>query len=328
MHEHHAIMESDDLFENGTLYHLVSGNQGRVLDGRRTPGYIESFDIESCMFVWRITDFEDNGKCWVIPAEQIASYQFSKNSTLLDDITVKQIKNQCEKFKEKLIIPFDKENLNHTEYVISSTEKEALLWLQKHSQFVHKQKHLDISANVGDNDLYIDLSQYLRSKGLLELEKQTAEQYLLNPYSGEWIKGIKIAMAELGLIAYNGTIPRSKNIFEGIGCKEFRKQYIISRCAFLRAVFKFCKISEIPLYRGVSSPIDFYETPISLISTTFSSKTAQEFASINESSVYRSCYWAKFTVPVKNLFMTFLETKEFNERYKEQEAIIFYRRQN
>ena len=30
------------------------------------------------------------------------------------------------------------------------------------------------------------------------------------------------------------------------------------------------------------------------------------------------------TCPIENLFMTYLETKQFNERYKEQEAIVFY----
>ena len=51
MHEHHKMLESDDNFENGTLHHLVANNEGRVLDGRRTPGFIESYDEESEMFV-------------------------------------------------------------------------------------------------------------------------------------------------------------------------------------------------------------------------------------------------------------------------------------
>ena len=45
MHEHHKMLESDDNFENGTLYHLVADNEGRALDGRRTPGFIENYDF-------------------------------------------------------------------------------------------------------------------------------------------------------------------------------------------------------------------------------------------------------------------------------------------
>lgn len=74
MHEQHSIIETDDSFDTGTLAHLVVGNEGRVLDGRRTPGYIEHYDAESAMFIWRITAFEDAGKCWEIPAEEIGSY--------------------------------------------------------------------------------------------------------------------------------------------------------------------------------------------------------------------------------------------------------------
>lgn len=83
MHEQAVFMESDELFKTGALADLVPGNEGRVLDGRRTPGYIESFDKESCMFVWRITAFEDKGNCWEIPAEQIGSYQFRIGSAKL-----------------------------------------------------------------------------------------------------------------------------------------------------------------------------------------------------------------------------------------------------
>lgn len=278
------------------------------------------------MFIWRITDFEDKGKCWEIPAEQIGSYQFRKNSKLLAAAKVEQIAMQCEKFQERLNISCMKEKLNDTERLIAEAQKDAVQWLEKHSRFLQNGRHLDLSAEAGSTDLYDDLAGYLRLKGLLELEIQTAEQYVLNPYSGEWIKGMRIVMAEMGLITYNGTVPRSNTLFEGRGSRELRKQYIISRCGFLRAVFQCCGISEVPLYRGVASPVDFYETPAALLSTTFSAAMAKEFASIEESSAYRSCYWAKFTVPVANLFMTFLETKELNERYKEQEAIIFYRK--
>lgn len=60
------------------IIHIVPGNKGRVLDGWRTPGFIEKYDDESAMFIWRIADFEDKGKCWEVPAEEILAYQFEK----------------------------------------------------------------------------------------------------------------------------------------------------------------------------------------------------------------------------------------------------------
>ena len=326
IHEQHIESESDDLFITGALKHIVPGNQGRVLDGRRTPGYIESFDKESCMFIWRITAFEDKGKHWEIPAEEISSYQFYKNSAVLPETEVEEMISTCQKFQTRLTIPVSEEAYSATQELINQQERCATAWLKEHSAFLKNHKTIDLCDNTGDPDLYADLAQYMISEGLLELEQKTAEQYLLNPYSGEWIKGMKIVMAEAGMIAYDGSIPRTKDIFSGIGVKELRKKYIVARSAFLRAIFHLCGHREVPLYRGMSSASPLFETPCTLVSTTFSADVAKAFASVDDSSACKSCYWVKFSYPIEHLFMTFYETKQFNERYKEQEAIIYYRK--
>lgn len=137
---------------------------------------------------------------------------------------------------------------------------------------------------------------------------------------------MKIVMAALGLIGYQGTIPRKPDVFSGLGDKELRKQYIIARCGFVQALFRRVGLKEVPLYRGMASESDFFETPSSLLSATFSPQTALEFASLPDSpKEIRSCYCVKFTCPVSALFMTFLETRQLNEKHQEQEAILFYR---
>ncbi len=328
MHEQHAVRESDDLFAAGTMRHLTAGNEGRVLDGRRTPGYIESIDRESCMFTWRITDFEDKGKCWEIPFEEIVSYQFRLGSRILSEGETEEIAESCRVFQEKLIISAREEKLAETQRRIAEKETAAAEWLKRNSGFVREEKTFDFNSRTGDEDLFNDLEAYLDSEGVLELEKKTAEQYLLNPYSGEWIKGMKIVMAELGLISYESSVPRTKDIFTGIGSKALREQYIISRSAFMKAIFKMSGHAEVPLYRGIASEVDFFEMPNTLISATFSLDMAKEFAGMANPDAYRSCCWIKFSCPVDKLFMTFFETKQFNERYKEQEAIIYHRHKN
>lgn len=63
-----------------------------------------------------------------------------------------------------------------------------------------------------------------------------------------------------------------------------------------------------------------------MLSATFSPQTALEFASLPDSpNEIRSSYCVKFTCPVSSLFMTFLETRQLNEKHQEQEAILFYR---
>lgn len=324
MHKQHTILEPDDLFDPGTLAHLVTGNEGRVLDGRRTPGFIEAYDIESAMFTWRITAFEDAGKCWEIPAEQINCYQFRKDSPLLSQEAVSRISGRIQQLNQMLTIPKTTETSALTEKAIAERELTARDWILRNSAFYKSGDQFDFQAKEGEETLYTDLEHYLQEAGLHELERLTAEQYLLNPYSGEWIKGMKIVMAEMGLIAYHGTVPRKNDTFSGIGAKENRVNYIIARTAFLRSMFRLKGISEVPLFRGMSSESDFYETPQTLISATLSADTAMEFANVKDLSKARSAYFVKFPCPVKNLFMTYFETRQFSERYKEQEAVIFY----
>ena len=324
MHEQHTTFEPDSNFNNGTLAHLVIGNVGRVLDGRRTPGFIESYDADSAMFIWRITEFEDTGKCWEIPAEQINCYQFHKGSPLLSNEEVSRISKRCQEFNKTLSIPKSAISYEETENKIKQQEKDACEWIAQHSQFFLDGSEFHFESTEGSELLYTDLENYLQSYGLYELEKETAEQYLLNPYSGEWIKDLKITMAEMGLIAYSGTYPRKKETSAGFATKDKQVAYIIARTAFLRSIFKLKGITEVPLFRGMSSEIDSFETPQTLVSTTFSAATAMEFSNLKQSSNARSAYCVKFTCPVDQLFMTFFETRQFNERYKEQEAIIFY----
>ncbi|WP_283683256.1 hypothetical protein [Parablautia sp. Marseille-Q6255] len=324
MHECHATAEPDELFETGSLKHLVPGNEGRVLDGRRTPGYIESFDPESCMFIWRITAFEDAGKCWEIPAEQIEQYQFRKSCSTLSRAAVEKLSAQCKAYQKQLTIPVTSQSQAAARVSIAKQELQTAAWLKEHSRFIQKGKRFDFHAATGDPDLYCDLEEYMRAQKLYDLEQKTASQYLLNPYSGEWIKGMKIVMAEAGLISYSGSVPRTPDIFQGIGAKELRWNYILARTAFLRSVFKLSGILEVPLYRGMASSSDWIKTPPTLLSATFSADTAKDFCGMDDPGLYRSCYWIKFFCPVENLFMTFYETKELNERYKEQEAIIYY----
>ena len=326
MSNHEVKKEPDDRFETGTLAHLVPGNAGRALDGRRTPGFVESYDPDSATFLWHITGYEDEGLCWEMPAEYINCFQFPLDCPRLSEDRVTHIRAACARFSQRLNIPLAPQIPEATRKALEDAAAEASDWLEQHSDFFRQYSVLPLSAQTGAPLLYDDLEGYLSQKGLLELEQCTAGNYVLNPWSGEWLKGMKIVMAELGLIGYQGTIPRKPDLFSGLGDKELRRQYIIARCGFVQALFRQVGLNEVPLYRGMASESDFFETPSSLLSATFSPQTALEFASLPDSpKEIRSSYCVKFTCPVSTLFMTFLETRQFNEKHQEQEAILFYR---
>lgn len=60
------------------------------MDLRRTPGQIESICLDSGFFRWRIKDFEDVGKYWDVPIEDVSRYQFAKSSKLIANNEMKQ----------------------------------------------------------------------------------------------------------------------------------------------------------------------------------------------------------------------------------------------
>lgn len=145
MHQQHKKREPDTHFETGTLAHLTPGTEGRVLDGRRTPGFIEKFDSDSAMFIWRITDFEDKGKYWEIPAEQISNYQLRKGSTLLHAKEVAKIEKSIQKFSKKLDIKMPTSVYKATEERIEESITKTKDWFVEKSRFLQKDKKLTLT---------------------------------------------------------------------------------------------------------------------------------------------------------------------------------------
>lgn len=160
---------------------------------------------------------------------------------------------------------------------------------------------------------------------LYELEEKTSKQYLLNPYSGEWIKGLRIVVSEMGLIDFDETVPRTKDIFERIGSKGKREKYILISLAFVRTYFEIANINKVQLFRGMTTEGEVLEKTKTLISTSFNPEVGKAFSTIDLNDDITFSYLVKFVYPVENLFMIFFETKSFNEGYKEQEAVVFYR---
>ncbi|MBO0808028.1 MAG: hypothetical protein J2P32_06965, partial [Actinobacteria bacterium] len=67
----------DDRFAPGELGWLVAGNDGRLLDARRTPVRVSAIDLQRGFFEIEITAFEDKGARWLVPLEEVTRYQFS-----------------------------------------------------------------------------------------------------------------------------------------------------------------------------------------------------------------------------------------------------------
>lgn len=324
IHEYDNKMKSDDEFIDGDTSLLVEGNHCRLLDGRRTTGMIEKYFEDCGMFRWRITKYEDSGKYWDLPAESVKNFQFQKESLRLSDDKIKQINKLTMEFDKDIRIEAKETDRNNTEEEIKKTKEIIQRWLNENSLFLKSEEKIDFSSREGSKLLGKDLMNYMESIGMLEEETKTAETMVLNPNSGEWIKGMNIVLGEMGLVPYGGKIPRTKDIFKGLGDKENRQRYLINRLAFIRAYFSMSNIKEVVLYRGMSNEEKWKKVSRTYLPCTFNLEVAQAFSDFDRESKYKNSYLVKMTCPVDKLFMTYIETEAMNRQYKEAEALVLY----
>lgn len=322
IHQQSSDHHPDSDFIPGELAHLVPGNRCRLLDGRRTPGVIEAYHPQSATFSWRITDFEDEGKTWTLPAEDVRRFQFDPDGKRLDEGVVRDIEDRVDYFQQPLVIEADPAVRAVTERAVIYITGGAKSWLSKHSRFFNQGGSIDLDARQGPADLAHDLLRYMEEQELRDLEERTAENIVLNPRSGELVKGMLIVLAEMGLADFRGTIPRTPDIFQGETSKSDRKRYLAHRLAFVRAYFQLLGWDEVVLYRGMSTEGSWEERPRSFLSCTFNLEVARAFAAFERENPYRHAYLAKFTVPVEQLWMTYLESAAMNRQYKEAEALV------
>jgi hypothetical protein len=288
VHQYNPNSLPDDHFQPGAFKFLLVGNQCRLLDRRRTPGVIEGVYTDSAMFRFRIHDFEDKGKFWDLPFDDVTGFQFAKDAKLVPAQEVVRLESTNKKFLEPLLICPQKDQGQLARQSIAELSIQIRDWLLENSGFFKTQESFDFKGQRGSDLLARDLVTYMELKGLSEHEKLTSETYVLNPHSGEWIKGLQIVFAEMGLKTYAGTVPRTSDISSGLGEKHKRREYILHRLAFVKAAFNLLGRDELTLFRGMA------------------------------------CEGAWRTFPVEKLFMTYVETAAMNSQYEELEAVVVH----
>lgn len=286
---------------------------------------IQATDFDGGFFRWQITDFEDKGKYWDVPIEDVAQYQFAKNSKVLGDEGVDKLVQLARRYAQALIITPTSHQQESFQIEVKKVSDIARNWLLNKSTFFSTHQLFDFQNARGSHHLSVDLLQFLDELGLSELERKTAETYVLNPQSGEWMKGIQIAAAEAGMKEFKGTVVRTKDLFTGIGAKENRIKYIQSRIGFVVAMFDLMGRKEVVLYRGMATEGVWSSGKQKFFSSwTFSKKVADAFARLEPNDHSSNSYLIKRTIPTNKLFMTYIETKEMNAQYEEVEAIVVH----
>ena len=126
-------------------------------------------------------------------------------------------------------------------------------------------------------------------------------------------------LAELGLVSFEGKQVRDPGLFDGQWSRQKRADHILHRLAFVRELFPLLGHSSLVLYRGSSSQgRPEARRNNGFVSWTFSLEVA--FSHFNEREP--TGVLCRQSLPIERLFMSFLETAQMNERYKEAEAVL------
>ena len=158
-------------------------------------------------------------------------------------------------------------------------------------------------------------------RGLSRVESLFAEKYVSNPNSGELVKGHRIVLAELGLVSYRGKIIRDAAVFDGDFTKTRRAEHILVRLAFVREIFTRTGNERPTLYRGMAVK-DRHQSArnTTFVSATFSLDVAM--SQFNAAADTRSGVLYRQRVSLDRLFMTYLETRQLNQQFREAEAVL------
>ena len=320
-------MAPDADFVPGALAHLVPGNSGRMLDRRRTPVRVVALRPETGTWTCEVLAFEDQGARWELPFETVNRYQFERGAASADEAALRRIRSAVRKFNRAAPVPLNTRNRKPTARKIEKLRLEVAAWLKSESRFIAARGTIDLGARQGSPLLAGDLEAFMQARGLGELEREFSASFVSNPASGETTKVHAMALADLGLASYYGTVVRDPTSLEPPWTMERRREHILARLAFVREAFSMLGIGPLVLYRAVSSegPIE-PRRPQTLVSATFSLEVAMSL--FGPAWEGRSAAIFRQTVPLERLFMTYLETAVLNRQFREAEAILLEAAEN
>jgi hypothetical protein len=310
----------DSEFQAGSLSLLVAGNEGRLLDARRTPIRIVELNMEEGTFELEILAFEDSGARWSMPFEDVGGFQFATGSTNASPQMLDAYAELVRRLDRPLVIEASPETLTQSMQRIVAAHERAADWLDAEGlEDVDVTSH--IASREGDPRCSRLLHAYLNELELAEMDAAFSAAFVSNPKAGELIKGHAIVLAELGLCPFHGKAVRSASLFDGDWSRQRRAEHLIARLAFTQELWKRITPSNPSLYRAMASDgvLDASRAS-SFVSATFSIEIATDHfrggANTQTAALLRQ------PLPQRRMLMTFLETPAMSRQFKEAEAVL------
>lgn len=321
-YQHDPASEPDEAFEPGQIDHLVAGNEGRLLDNRRTPVRILHVRPPVGMFQVEILAFEDRGARWEMAFEDVRRFQFRPEGPRLSAAVRAEYQAIVARLGHHVQIPANATARTRTENLIQAEQGRVKAWLSERILAPQNiPQHVRLVAPRGLSDLMSALQEYLERAGVAGIEAAFARAYASNPQAGEVVRGHAVVLARLGLVSYHGRALRDPASLSGSWSEQQRANHIRARLAFVRAMCELAHLDSVMLYRGYAAERPRGKRPRgSFVSATFDRAVAMAHFGGNERTAVAALYRQR--VPASRLFMTFLETAALNEPYQEAEAVL------
>jgi hypothetical protein len=315
----------DDRFCPGELGWLVAGNDGRLLDARRTPVRVTSIDLHRGFFEIKVAAFEDKGARWLVPLEEVTRFQFSPQGARAPASVIARMTDTIGRLNVALEITPDQETRRHGERKIATERARARDWLTAHGAPASIDPAPFIESRCGSPEAFQWLAHYLADcepAGLADIDDELATGYVSNPWSGDLIRAHFITAARLGLCSYRGKAVRDGASLAGKWAEKRRAEHIIIRAAFTQALWERADRPRLMVYRGIGLPAceELKPRVIPLISATFSRAIAESHFNSERAD---TAALLRRRLPVRRLYMTFLETPAMSKQYLEADAVLF-----
>lgn len=305
------------------LAHLVVGGRLFLRDPRQTPVVVTAHDPATASFTVQVSDFEDVGAEWVLPLWDVSKFQTVSDAELLSVAQKDVLGANIHALNRNTQIECSDEQLSKSNAKISTIQREIQEWLRINTFDMPSDGLELLSRSLPCNKWSDAFENFMSFKNLRQLDKNFVQQFASNPNAGETVKGHRIVLAEMGLCPYDGPIVRDPKTFEGEWSKARRSEHILTRLAFMHAVFERFQLKAIPLFRTVYSRSTLNAPRnTGFVSSTFSQDVALSLFRSGQNANMAAMYWQE--VPVERVFMSCFETAALSEKYQEAEAVLLF----
>lgn len=305
------------------IKHLVPGAKLFMRDPRQTPVSVTGTKAETASFFVRVDAFEDAGALWSFALWEVEKFAVNDEAAVLSQGEVDALTSRVPALNCQIEMACDPAAAAETELRISKRQKDIAEVLEVEGVSLPAKSLSSHSPLPPDQRACAALETVLKARGLWEVEQAFVQAYASNPNAGEMVKAHRIVLAELGLCPYVGQPLREPALLEPPWDRAQRRDHILTRLAFMRAMFGLRGEDHLKLYRAVYAK-DALSAPRNngFVSTTFRREVAMALFEAGEGQAAAALYMQR--VPVARVFMTCLETPGLSDRYQEAEAVLLF----